>query len=247
MKEVTHLVVDQGNTTTKIALFQHTNLIDVWRIADNLWPEYSERITQFPQRGIISSVRRSHFFPDQLATFFLPFDRLGSSSVLPFQNSYRTPETLGSDRIANAAGAVTLFGNQATFVIDLGTCLTTTLVVEKRLLGGSISSGMAMRFAALNTFTGRLPLEEAPRDFPSYVLGTTTSESIRSGVCAGIVGEIQFFIDHYCKEYKGLNVLLTGGDSAYFAPRLKSPIFAEPNLTLIGLNEIFLYRLLGAH
>jgi type III pantothenate kinase len=247
MKEVTHLVVDQGNTATKIALFQHTTLLDVWRIADSEWPTYTEYLSQLPQRGIVSSVRQSEFFPDPIAAFFLPFDRLRGVSPLPFQISYGTEETLGADRIANAAGAISLYANQATFVVDLGTCLTTTLVVEKRLLGGSISPGMNMRFTALNTFTGRLPLEQSGLDFPSYVLGTTTSESIRSGVCSGILGEIQFFIDHYCKEYEGLNVLLTGGDCAYFAPRLKSPIFAEPNLTLIGLNEIFHYRLLGAH
>jgi type III pantothenate kinase len=246
MKEPAQLVVDQGNTATKIALFENRVLKETWRFFDHEWSEHTPDLSHFPHRGIVSSVREKEFFPEAFALHFENFVRLREHSAFPFVVDYETPETLGSDRLANAAAAVFLFQDRPTLIVDCGTCITLTLVSKKKLMGGSISPGMRMRFEALHHFTGRLPLLETVYPIPDYTLGKTTSESIYSGVCNGIVGEIDHLITIYCKEFRGLNVVLTGGDSMYFAPRLKSPIFAEPNLTLIGLNEIFLYRHRGA-
>jgi type III pantothenate kinase len=46
------------------------------------------------------------------------------------------------------------------------------------------------------------------------------------------------FIDTISQEYPQLQVVLTGGDANYFVGKLKSSIFVDLNLNLIGLNRI---------
>ena len=50
--------------------------------------------------------------------------------------------------------------------------------------------------------------------------------------------EIDGMIDAYAERYDNFNVLLTGGDTAYFVYHLKNKIFADPNLTYKGLYAI---------
>jgi len=92
----------------------------------------------------------------------------------------------------------------------------------------------------LNTFTSRLPL--VPNRNFDGLTGKTTEESIQSGVINGIVSEIDGIISRYKIDFPDLKVLLTGGDMKFFAKKLKSNIFAVPNLVLLGLNEILSYN-----
>ena len=50
------------------------------------------------------------------------------------------------------------------------------------------------------------------------------------------------FIRALSKNYPKLQVVLTGGDAKYFVGKLKSTIFVDPNLNLIGLNRILEYN-----
>ncbi|HOZ91206.1 MAG TPA: pantothenate kinase, partial [Bacteroidia bacterium] len=70
-----------------------------------------------------------------------------------------------------------------------------------------------------------------------------TKTSIASGVQHGIVAEAEHLIGIYKRQFKGLKVIVTGGDMAFFADRLKTHIFAAPDLTLVGLNSILNYNL----
>jgi type III pantothenate kinase len=95
-----------------------------------------------------------------------------------------------------------------------------------------------MRYAALAHFTGKLPLV-SPHIQPVPLTGIDTQAAIQSGVQLGMLAEIQEIIQAYCSKINPLHVIVTGGDASYFVPRLKSPIFAEPFLTLMGLHEIY--------
>jgi type III pantothenate kinase len=162
---------------------------------------------------------------------------LSHSTPLPFKNLYRTPENLGKDRIAAAAGAFAAFPDTHTLIIDMGTAITFDILTSAgNYLGGNISPGLAMRFRALHAFTSRLPQLE--KDEFSDDPGTDTRSAIISGVQKGILYEIQGYIEHFSKLYPGLKVILTGGDGDFFAKPLKSPIFVIPNLVLCGLNFI---------
>jgi type III pantothenate kinase len=63
-----------------------------------------------------------------------------------------------------------------------------------------------------------------------------------AGVQNGIIFETDAYIDDFKRKYEDLKVILTGGDTFFFAHKLKNTIFAEPNLVAIGLNRILEYN-----
>jgi type III pantothenate kinase len=126
-------------------------------------------------------------------------------------------------------------------VIDCGTCITYNIVSHNHFTGGAISPGMRMRYSALHQFTHALPEVEPDLNFKGF--GKNTENSIRSGVQTAILCEVEGMLQKICSENAISNVYITGGDHAFFEKGLKTPTFAHPHLTLLGLNEILLYNL----
>jgi type III pantothenate kinase len=191
---------------------------------------------------ILSSVSSvDPLLTNYLKTGFPYFLWLSSSTPIPLENKYKTPETLGLDRLATAIGAHELFPGKDLLVIDAGTAITFDLIERNgTFAGGNISPGLRTRFRALNEFTKKLPLIEASDDFP--IIGLTTEEAIRAGVINGIIFEIDGTIDLIRKKMPEIQPVLTGGDAQFFERRLKSPIFVKFEITLIGLNRILEYN-----
>jgi type III pantothenate kinase len=94
-----------------------------------------------------------------------------------------------------------------------------------------------MRYQALHTFTGKLPLILPDMKF-NKLIGTDTAEAIKSGVQLGIVNEVDGIIGEYQSKYNDLTIILTGGSMSWLLKSLKSKIKAEPFLVLTGLNVI---------
>ncbi len=239
-----NLVIDMGNTMTKLAVFDRQMLQDFIRIEG----AYMERILQFSgefqslKACIISSVSAD---PSPLVSKLeqqMKCILLDHTTAVPFENNYSTPDTLGKDRLAGIAAAINLFPHEDVLVIDAGTAITFDLITSAgRYLGGAIAPGIAMRYQALHTFTGRLPLLN-PSDHADLI-GTDTSGSIHSGVLNGVISEVSGIIDEYLNVYSSLKIILTGGDHNFFDKRLKVKTFAAPNLVLEGLNIILNYNL----
>jgi type III pantothenate kinase len=162
---------------------------------------------------------------------------LDVSTKVPFQNHYKSPETLGVDRIALVSAAVKNYKEHNVLIIDAGTCITYDFINrENKYLGGAISPGIRLRYQSLNNLTANLPLIKTK--MPQNVIGNTTEESIHSGIINGIINEIEGTISRYDEKYKDLTVILTGGDANFLSKRLKSSIFANSNFLLEGLNYI---------
>ena len=122
-------------------------------------------------------------------------------------------------------------------MIDAGTCITYEFISAKgEYFGGGISPGIRLRLQALNNYTKFLPLIEPEKI--DFIVGSSTKDSILSGVMNGVRLEAEGIIAEYEKQFGGIRVLLTGGDAAFFETVLKSKIFATPHLVLIGLNKI---------
>lgn len=156
---------------------------------------------------------------------------------LPFSIHYKTPATLGADRIAGAAASIHLAPNKNRLVIDAGTCVTyDILTATNEYLGGHISPGIHMRLKAMHQFTDSLPLVELIDE--TFFPGTNTQSSILSGATEGLTFEMQGFIRHYESIYPDLQIFLSGGDAKFLAKRLKNSIFVEPELVFIGLQHI---------
>lgn len=159
----------------------------------------------------------------------------------PVSSDYTTPETLGPDRIAGFTAASVIFPSENVVVIDAGTCITYDVVDKSGIhRGGSISPGINMRLRAMKEFTKALPLAPIPEKLNPCALSTV--DALGQGALAGLVFEMEGMIDHFEAKYGRIKVLLTGGDAGLFANFLKTEIFAEPNLVLLGLYEILKYH-----
>jgi type III pantothenate kinase len=165
------------------------------------------------------------------------FIELTHKTPVPVKVTYKTPQTLGMDRLAAICGAYSICKGNI-LVVNAGTCITFDFLDSKRTyIGGSISPGLAMRYRALHTFTGKLPLIVPDMKF-NKLIGADTAESIKSGVQLGFLNEVEGIIREYQLKYKDLTVILTGGSMPWLLKSLKSEIKAEPFLVLTGLNVI---------
>jgi type III pantothenate kinase len=236
-----NLILDLGNTCGKIAVCEGPKVIES-AVYDRIT---SREISYFHIRyerikGVIVSsvVNDSREMIDYLGSLFETCIELDHTTPLPLVNRYRTPETLGFDRIAAAVGAYTIYPGKTVLVIDAGTAVTYDIVTSQgEYLGGNISPGLGIRFKALNKYTNRLPLLERPEGSPPLI-GDSTREAIQAGIVNGILFEIDGFIEAIGQDYPELKVVLTGGDAKYFEGKLKSSIFVHLDLNLIGLNRI---------
>lgn len=229
MKRI-NAIVDIGNTKVKLAFFNELEISEVisFDTEEEAWP-YLKNATAL----IVSSVRNY----SKPADFVGHFHQLGPDSELPFASEYKTPQTLGPDRLALAAAAVQAYPNDHVLVIDAGTCITYDLISKGLYLGGAIAPGWNMRAKAMNQFTGKLPLvsyTEEPLNFP----GLTTEECLQLGVQEGFQLEIEGYIRKTAEQYSDLKVVLTGGDAKRFEMPSNYSIFADPNFLLKGLNFI---------
>jgi type III pantothenate kinase len=235
-----NLVVDYGNSAAKVGIFDHQNLMEKQSFHDAA--ELRQFLNSYNANHlIISSVNTdaaeiaswSHASGLKLV--------LHHSLPLPINNLYKTPATLGVDRVAAVCGAQQLFPFNNCLVIDAGTCITFDFIdKENNYHGGAISPGLKMRFQAVHTFTARLPLITAIEN-PKLV-GDSTETCIQSGVINGIVAELEGTIDQYRVKFGELQVILCGGDARFFENKVKASIFASPDLVLVGLNSILIYN-----
>lgn len=233
-----NIVIDVGNNYIKVGSFNRERLMRT-QVYSQMEDVIAGIQAEKPERILISSVRNHTDFSilNNMAVVYF----LNTEMRLPIDISYETRDTLGTDRIAAAVGASTLFAGENNLFFDLGTCLTHGFINERGVFeGGSISPGVDMRLKALAHFTERLPLLKAEKE--AVLTGKSTSGSIMSGVVNGIQFEMEGFIHAYQNKYPTINVLLTGGNASLFEKRLKEPIFAVAELNLIGLNRILNYN-----
>ncbi|HPR32371.1 MAG TPA: type III pantothenate kinase [Prolixibacteraceae bacterium] len=235
-----NLVVDIGNSRTKVAVFNRGELMIHFPV-DRLLPKDIRMLKEeYPglTKAILSSVKDPQpELMDCLRNEFGFFVNLDATTPLPIDNCYQTPETLGKDRIAAAVGANHLYPNQHVLVIDAGTAITYDYVNDRnQYKGGFITPGLSMRFKALNHFTDRLPLLSP--SFTEKPIGLSTETSIQGGIQLGLMGEIRQIVEYFNIFQEDLCIILTGGDHFYFEKWLKNYKFVALEITLLGLNTI---------
>lgn len=239
-----NLIIDQGNTQTKIGVFDKWQLVhsDSYNILDkNRLLKLEKEHTIL--KCILSSVveANNNTLLNDLNSAFPKYQTLNLKTKLPFTIKYKTPETLGKDRIAVVAGASFLYPGKDILVIDAGTAITYEYISKDgTYMGGNISPGMKIRYKALNHFTSKLPLPEFSEQ--KKLIGTSTNEAIQSGIQHGLLFEIEGYIQYFEKKHSETIILFTGGDADFFVKKLKKRIFVLPNLVLTGLNRILEYN-----
>ena len=238
-----NLVIDIGNSKVKLAVFELDTIITT-TVCDeiNLLDEIKRISNKYSiTQSILSSVK------DIKKEYQKEFNKLplliilNNNTPLPFKNLYTTPSTLGNDRIALAAAAISLYPSKNCLVIDAGTCITYDFINSKNeYLGGAISPGIATRYRSLHQYTVKLPLLNRNEEF--NLIGASTQESIHSGIINGVICEIEGVIAQYEEGFDDLTVVLTGGDTKFLSKQLKNSIFANQNFLLHGLNKILTFN-----
>ena len=239
-----NLIIDQGNTQIKIGVFDKWHLVhsDSYNILDknklqNIVQKYNI------SRCIISSVidPGKNYLINELTDAVPGFIQLSHDTPLPFKVDYKTPETLGKDRVAVVAGGIYLYPGKDLLIIDAGTAITYELVTKDGVYhGGNIAPGLQMRYKALNSFTSRLPHPEFKDQ--AELIGKSTEEAIHAGIQWGMVHEIEGYINRLEADFPEILILFTGGDANFFVKKLKKRIFVHLNLVLTGLNRILEYN-----
>lgn len=239
------MAIDIGNTRMKVALFVDGELDGVLTFSNRAYRQVSQLIDEAgATRGVISNVSK---MTRPLADVFeenLELLQVDQTTKFPIRINYRTPETLGADRIANAVAAAKLYPKKNVLVIDFGTCIKYDVVTANgEFIGGAIAPGVQMRFKSMYMMTGKLPRIKEWESIEENWPGSDTRSSMVSGVIQGIQAEILRYIDISNEHYQNLTVIATGGDYAFFDKVFKNIIFAHPYLTLWGLHEILLTNL----
>lgn len=234
-----NLAIDIGNSSIKVGVFYQGLLAEDQTFSNP--EEVIDWVDKKKARGvIISSVAGGE---RELAKK-LPTSHtiiLDASTPIPFENHYKSKNTLGVDRIAALAGAEFLNGGKNNLVIDIGSCITYDFMDKNnKYHGGSISPGIDLRFKAMNSYTKRLPL--ITHYDSDELIGQTTHQAMISGVINGIKAELDGIISRYQSKWPDLEVIMCGRAANSFESKLKATIFASPKLVLIGLNRILEYN-----
>ncbi|MBT7335692.1 MAG: type III pantothenate kinase [Gammaproteobacteria bacterium] len=132
--------------------------------------------------------------------------------------AYKDPKEVGSDRIADAMGAVKLFPDRNLIVVDFGTATTVcAIAADRTFLGGNIMPGVRLAMEALEAKTSKLPSVEIKP--ARTALGKTTVDSIQSGLYWSNVGMVRELTRRITDEaFGGVPPLLiaTGGFAHLF-------------------------------
>ena len=234
-----NLVLDIGNNYFKIGIYKNSDLIyffsdnssKIESVINKVLSEYNDL-----SGAIISNVSSINTV-DLFDGYKIRVLQLNSTFNFPFKIQYKTPLTLGNDRLALAAAASLLYPKSNKIIIDAGTCITIDFIdYNNNFYGGSISPGIDMRYRSLNNYTANLPLLEISDKF-SYP-GDSTETSIHSGVIGGVCNEIKGFIENISSKHDDVKIILTGGNAKFLSKTLKITIFANQNFILDGLNSI---------
>ena len=235
-----YLIVDLGNTLAKFFLYNKDQCIIKQSVTLEQFDDMAQSlISNYPDiEGLIYSDvsnQADDFFEKFSAQF--PLIAVDSQMRLPFENSYESPNSLGSDRIVLVAAACKSHPNTNVLIIDLGSCITYDFLDAHNCYhGGAISPGFEMRYKSMHHYTGNLPLLEAKKS--ENPTGKNTDQAIHAGIYFGILDEINARIRYYDHKYDSLTVILTGGDANKLPKTLKNSIFAHSSFLAEGMFHL---------
>lgn len=235
---MTTLCFDFGNTRLKVAVFNGDLMQEERFLPDDSDATVQALVDELkPARSILSSVIHHQPGLEAILETQTQFHKISHLTKINFTTPVGKPESIGADRLALMSAAVHYFPGKNNLVIALGSCITYNFINQyQQFLGGAITPGMDMRFKSMHDYTAKLPLVTADWNFP--LIGYDTKTNLQSGVILGIVNEIEGFIGKYEEKLNNFNVVLTGGNSAYFASQLKYKIFADHHFLFKGLYAL---------
>jgi type III pantothenate kinase len=151
------------------------------------------------------------------------------------------PREVGTDRVANAIGAIERFGAPC-IVVDFGTATTFEVVNDKgQYVGGAIAPGVQVSLEALGAQGAQLRQVELAT--PRAAIAKNTVEALQSGAVFGFAGQVDALVTRMRDELGlsagQLEVVATGTSAEVVAEHCATITQREPWLALDGLRVIF--------
>lgn len=258
------LVIDVGNTTTVVGIFDCENgendhhstnkLIAHWRLSSILHTPDELGIY------ILTLLSTKNIKPEEIhgaafASVVPPLDFSIREAIKKFFNvnplevngltdigmeiRYVAKREVGADRVVNAVAGREKYGAPL-IVADYGTAITFDVVSpDGAYIGGAIAPGLNSAISALFSNTAQLP--KVALDIPSSVIGHNTNDAIQSGILIGNAGLTDHIIDLIREELKfpDTKVVATGGHASLMAKVSKNIDYVDPWLMLEGLRFIY--------
>jgi type III pantothenate kinase len=252
------IVIDVGNTNTKVATWHQKNLKTVLSVPtgdmtafhDAFLAHRQASTKKAPAATVIGSVVpealdriRAHVAEVQ--------DReplvVGDTLPLPLDVAVKDSKAVGVDRVCQAAAAYDRVQTGCT-IVSFGTAVTIDLVDDEgTMMGGAILPGIALQLRALHEYTAALPL--VPAGVPELPYGTDTHEAIQTGVCRGLAGAVRDIVEGYATHLnRWPQTIATGGDAKLMIPLCDFIDTWTTDLTLRGIGLAYTNHLaaLGA-
>jgi type III pantothenate kinase len=238
------LACDIGNSQIKTGLFSDDKLLEseVFKSIDEVVLIYSRN--NISNTGISSVVpKTSAGFIEFLEQKSLPYHLITVNSNLNLTINYKTPDTLGVDRICSAEGAFSLNGkmgkDEIILSVDFGTATTINVILYPgEFAGGVIAPGVKMMGNALHSYTAQLP-QFSFADFEDNI-GKSTRSSIASGLINATLGMIERVFNIIAKTYDTNNIkmFITGGNAGSIIPYIDFDFIFDKNLVLYGIKAV---------
>lgn len=248
------LVIEVGNTNTKVGVFNGPRLVASWRLTtrrEQTADEYGVFIqTLLGTRGIersqLTGVAISNVVPpvqqalEAMADSYFgiqPFTvepaRIDGVPLL-----VDAPHEVGADRLCDIVGGVTLYGKPL-IVVNFGTATTFDCVNARgEFVGGAIAPGLVTASEALISRAARLYRVELLQ--PKEAIGRNTITNIQSGVMYGWAGLVDGLVDRMRSELGAqVKVVATGGLGEQMRGVSRCIDLVDPDLTLQGLRTIW--------
>ncbi|MFT5188395.1 MAG: type III pantothenate kinase [Verrucomicrobiales bacterium] len=236
------ILIDVGNTRVKLvfadggALLEHRHLG-----TSDIQPMTIREVTKDwdsqAKQVVLCSV-----VPARNAAFLEVFGRdllvVTCDIPLGIGIDYPDPETIGADRLANAAALAKLHG-QPGIVVDFGTAVTFDVLSEEgNYCGGVIAPGVELMNDYMSERTALLPRVELIKKPPA--LGRSTVGAMQAGAYYGYAGMVRRILDELLQTFAepdAAKIVATGGAGVLFYDELGVETY-EPDLTLHGLRFI---------
>lgn len=245
------LLCDVGNTTTVVGLWDSNRVVHRWRVSTDRERTADEsrlllRAMLAESSGPVTGGALSSVVPPRTEAWRVAMTELVAREPVVVGPGVKTgialnvdnPREVGADRVANAIGAVTRLGAPVV-VVDFGTATTVDLVgPDGSYRGGAIAPGLEVSADALVTHTAALRRVELTP--PRSPVGRSTVEAIQSGLIYGYAGLVDGLVKRIMETLgTSCSVVATGGLAEIMAEAASTITIVEPDLTLIGLAEIF--------
>ncbi len=237
------LVIDVGNTSTAVGIWTNGRVSHVRHYDGKI-----EGLEGLASRDGLNGLAYVSVVPSRDAMWrrwakaaHLPFHQITYRDILargPIRLDYPKPETIGADRLADAAGAVSRYGAPV-LVMDFGTALTAAVVTDDLVWrGGVIAPGFPLMRDYLFERTAKLPRMALGRG-QAPKIGRSTEEAMRFGALVGYRGMVREIVAELKKNFAcDFCLVATGGFARWALKDLDLPFTIDPTLTLYGAGLV---------